>query len=220
MKRIFILISFFCLAGVANVLFAQIVKINSNHVIEADGTVRADGAATTFDDILVPFTQAKQGSNSKPDFDFTNVGLLFPQNDALEKIYLVVQIPHSYKLASSIYPHIHWQQTSSSFPIWKMDYKWFNIGDPIPGSFTTIQTNTGVKTYSTGSLHQVSSFGEISGAANSTGGGLSPIAKGISSILLIKLYRDDNVAIGDVLGFQFDIHYEKDTEGSRDEFEK
>jgi len=168
----------------------------------------------------VPFTQANQGSNLKPVFDETNVGLLFPQNDETHKIYMVVQIPHSYKEGSSIYPHIHWQQTGSLFPVWKMDYKWFNIGDLVPATFTTLETKTGIKTWESGNLHQVSSFGIINGAANSSGGGISANSKGISSILLIMIYRLDNVVYGNVSGFQFDVHFEKDIDGSRQEFIK
>ncbi|MFZ5940773.1 MAG: hypothetical protein ACOYXB_09380 [Bacteroidota bacterium] len=192
----------------------------NNTTIESDGTMIFEGSATVFDDVLVPFTQAKQGSTSKPDFDYTNVGLLFPQNDPSEIIYVVVQIPHSYLEGSSITPHIHWQQSSSSFPTWKMDYKWFNNDDAIPATFTTLTTNTGVHTYTSGNMAQISSFGSVTGAANALGGGLSPNSKKISSLMLIKIYRDDNTVTGDVLGFQFDVHYEKSTAGSHTEYTK
>ncbi|GAG60190.1 unnamed protein product, partial [marine sediment metagenome] len=42
----------------------------------------------------------------------------------------------------------------------------------------------------------------------------------LSSIMDIKLYRDDNVAIGDVLTKEFDIHFRKDMSGSRQELIK
>lgn len=43
---------------------------------------------------------------------------------------------------------------------------------------------------------------------------------GVSSIMLIKLYRDDNTYTGNAVTYQFDIHYQKDTIGSRQEFIK
>lgn len=43
---------------------------------------------------------------------------------------------------------------------------------------------------------------------------------GVSSILDIKLYRDDNVVTGDVLVKEFDIHYLVDADGSRQEYIK
>ena len=42
----------------------------------------------------------------------------------------------------------------------------------------------------------------------------------VSSMMDIKLYRDDNVAIGDVLTKEFDIHYEIDSLGSKEEYVK
>jgi len=39
-------------------------------------------------------------------------------------------------------------------------------------------------------------------------------------MMLVKLYRDDNTYTGDALTFQFDIHYEIDTVGSRQEYVK
>lgn len=200
---------------------SQEVKINNNFVVESDGTIRADGAATTWDDVFVPFTQAKQGSNSKPSFDETNVGLLFPYNDNSAIIYMVVQIPHKYKVGSDIYPHIHWQQSISSFPTWSMSYKWFNNNEAVPASFTTITTDTGEFTYSSGNLAQISAFPAITGATNSEGGGLSSTEKGISSVLLIKLWRSANTGPNaNILAFQFDIHIEIDTQGSRGEYTK
>ena len=187
---------------------------------DSDGTLFMYGTATVWDDILVPFTQARQGSNLKPVFDETNIGLLFPQNDATAKIYIVVQIPHGYKEGSNITPHIHWQQTIATFPTWTMEYKWFNNDESIPASFTTLTSNTGVHTYTSGSMAQISSFGAVNGAANSDGGGLSPTSKTISSLLLIKVYRNDNIVTGNVLGFQFDIHIEKNSIGSHSAFAK
>jgi len=42
----------------------------------------------------------------------------------------------------------------------------------------------------------------------------------VSSILEVKLYRDDNVVSGDVLVKEFDVHYQKDGIGSAQEFIK
>lgn len=199
----------FCLV---NSGIAQEVKINHNgtngFVIETDGTIRADGAATTWDDLKVPFTTSMKGSNSLPDFDYTNIGLLFP-NDAAEAIYMVVQMPHAYKEGSDIYPHVHWQQSNATFPTWNIQYKWFNSGESVPPSFTPVTTNTGVfNPYTSGNLAQISSFAAITGSG-----------KKISSILLIKFWRTGGPA-GDILAFEFDIHYEIDTQGSREEFHK
>ena len=177
---------------------------------EADGTLVFSGAATTFEDLSSGATATKQGSTLKPDFDETNIGLLFPQNDPAEIVYIVHQMSHSKLMNSSIYPHIHFNQTSSSVPVFKMDYRWYKLGAAPTGAFTTVSTTTAVFTYVSGTISQVYSWAAIS----------APSTETVSSIFECKLYRDDNVVTGDVLVKAFDIHYEKDTLGSRTEFVK
>jgi len=41
-----------------------------------------------------------------------------------------------------------------------------------------------------------------------------------STIIDFKIYRDDNVVTGDVLLKEFDIHYQIDAHGSRQEYIK
>lgn len=163
-----------------------------------------------WDDEKVPSTRVRLGALNKPDFDYTNVGLLFPQNDTSEKIYINVQFQHKRKNGSNIRPHIHFVQTSSSQPVFKIDYRWYkNNGDPT-GSFTTLTASTFAFTYTSGSILQIVSFPEIDGSAIDT----------VSSMMDIILYRDDNVVSGDVLFKEFDIHYQIDQSGSRQEFIK
>ena len=176
--------------------------------------IRNIGGTTVWDDIRAPFTQTKRGALDKPDFDYTNIGLLFPQNDAAEIVYIIFQIPHNYKLGTSIYPHIHWQQMNANNVVWKMQYKWFNPGGLVPGGFTAATATTRRYTWAAGNLHQYDGWAAISGA------GITEI----SSIFLVKVFRDDNVDAGagggDALAFEFDIHYEIDTIGSKSEFIK
>jgi hypothetical protein len=91
-----------------------------------------------------------------------------------------------------------------------MDYRWYNNGDLMPGAFTTITAATFAFTYTAGNMLQIAAFPEIDGSAMG----------GVSSMMDIKLYRDDNVAIGDVLTKEFDIHYEIDSLGSKEEYVK
>ena len=46
--------------------------------------------------INVPLTKALQGINSKPDYDYVNIGLQFPQNDTSEYVEFIVPLPPSY----------------------------------------------------------------------------------------------------------------------------
>ena len=170
----------------------------------------AAGSQLRWTDLRMPLTRDKQGQSSKPDFDFTNIGLLFPQNDATEIVYLIAQMPHEMLVGGDLKPHVHFLQDTSDEPVFKIDYRWYeNNGDPT-GSFTTV-ANTGFAfTYTSGSICQIATFAALDGSGITS----------VSSIIEIKLYRDDNVVSGDVLGKEFDLHYQIDDRGSREEYIK
>ncbi len=156
-----------------------------------------------WEDLRFPAQALKLGATSKPDYDFTNNGLLFPQNDTSEIAYIIAQIPHAFMYGSSLKPHVHFIQTSSSLPTFKLAYRWYDLGQTVP-AFTTITSTTAAFTYVSGSIHQLLMFPDITDAT----------INGISSILDLQLWRDDNVVTGDVLVKEFDIHYRLDTLGS------
>jgi hypothetical protein len=175
-----------------------------------DGTLTLNGDATYWDDLSFPLTQGKQGNTTKPDYSYTELGYLFPQNDADEILYLSVQLPHRWKIGSTIYPHIHWHQSADQNVTWKIDYRWFNIGESVPGVWSTYTMDGLVIAYTSGNVHQIS--------RNVLG--IDGTGKTLSSCLQIKLYRDDNVYTGDALATMFDIHIECDALGSSQEFVK
>lgn len=163
-----------------------------------------------WDDLRFPFSLQRQGATGKPDFDYTNMGLLFPQNDATEIVYIIGQMPHDWKIGSSIHPHIHWVQDSSDIPGFEVAYRIYENGTDPTGGFTTLTTLTEMHTYASGSILQVSKWPLID---------MSSITE-ISALVEFKVYRDDNVISGDVLGKEFDIHYQKDSLGAYTEEEK
>lgn len=162
-------------------------------------------------DLRTPMTPSQiNPTNSKPDFDYTNIGLLFPQNDTSEIVYTSFQMPHSYKEGSDIEPHIHMGQALDLQAVFKLEYIWVNIGDTLPATWTTITLDTYGVEYVSGTLHQI-----LKASAHIDGTGMN-----ISSILKCKLYRDDNVYTGDVLVSDFDVHYQEDANGSVEEYVK
>lgn len=203
---------------VFNKMLAEIYnKISGTGIIRTGGIITSGETpflmgSTLWEDLRAPFTQVKRGATLKPDFDETNVGLLFKQNDNSEKIFIIMQLPHSYKLGTDIHPHIHWQQMNANNVIWKMDYKWFDFDSIIPAGFTTLTANNRRYTWTAGNLHQVDEFAFIDGSSISN----------VSSMLLIKVYRDDNVdggaGGGDVLAFEWDIHYKLSILGNKTEY--
>jgi len=161
----------------------------------------------TWTDLRFPATQSRRGALNKPDFDYTNVGLLFPQNKPSEIIYLIGQMPHGYRPGTPLRPHLHWQQAVATAPTWGFEYKWYNVGDSVPASFTTDTSSSLELPYTSGNMHQISAFSEIDGAGMRE-----------SSILLMKVYRTDNAVSGDILVFELDLHYISEKTGTVPEF--
>lgn len=161
-----------------------------------------------------PSTRVRIGALSKPDFDYTEIGLLFPQNDDSEKIYITDQMLHQKKMGTSLHLHVHFIQSSSDVPTFVAEYRWYLLGATVPAAWTTIDTDAGTGPAfaypGSGSILQLIEFPEIAAPANET----------ISSNLDIIFYRDDNVVTGDVLVKFIDYHFQVDSNGSRGEYVK
>lgn len=168
-------------------------------------------AGIRWTDRSFPFTPSQINPvTTKPDFDFTRLGLLFPQNDPLEKVYILNQMDHRKKFETAIRPHVHFIQEEANLPTFKLDYKFYNNGTDEPGAFTTIATTgVGAFTWTGNPMMQIVPFPEI-----------LLVGEGISAHLDLVFYRDDNVVTGDVLVKYFDYHYQMDSDGSRQEFVK
>lgn len=176
---------------------------STNYVKISETGITLAGTATSFDEIVTELTPGRLGALTKPDWDSTNLGFLFPQNDATEIVYVTAQLPHSYKEGSAIYPQVRVRQAANQQAVFKADYMWYNLGDVIPSGWTTYTMNTYEKTYTSGTISQALK-----------GTGITGTSKQMGSILKIKLYRDDNVYTGDMLCDEFDIVFEQDSFGS------
>ena len=163
-----------------------------------------------WNDLRFPSTQVRQGASTKPDFDATDLGLLFPSGDPAEIAYIIAQMPHNMRASSDLCPHLHYFQDEAAEPVFRIDYRWYKNGTAPPGSFTTLTFTNFVFTYSSGTLLQIISAPCIDGSAIDT----------VSSVLDVKLYRNDSLIAGDVLVKEFGFHYQTDSMGSRQEFIK
>lgn len=193
--------------------FLQIGNDTGYTNIEADGTIKFNGDATVWEDLRFPATSINPVGTAGPmTFDQTNIGFLASKNSTTS-IAIIGQIPHSYKEGSDIYPHIHWMplDTNTGNVYWRIEYKWVNIGDVEPSGWTTLNVLDDAS--GTAYTHQLSNFDVISGSG-----------KKISSIITIKISRIGNDATDtydyNTLLKEFDIHYESDTIGSREEYFK
>jgi hypothetical protein len=166
---------------------------------------------TLWEDLTFPVQNLRVNpSTSKPDFDFANVEYLF-DDSSTETVVGANQMSHTYLEGSDLHPHVHWTQDASGTVLWQLEYKMWNLGEAEPGSFTTITTSTTAFTYTSGDLGQLSIFPIISGTG-----------KTISFNIKVKISRlgGSDTKSGDALFTSFDIHYEKNSPGSRTELAK
>jgi hypothetical protein len=219
------------LTGLMNLSFSQEVKINNNLSIEADGTIRMDGSGTVWNDLVVNPDATSRGSSNPPVWggapatvfrqngSSQGVFLLMFSASTEQELYFTIQLPHSYKVGSTLYPHVHWT-TRLGTPIgtdvvWGLEY----TATAISGNFsntTIITANSVIPSIGTPSgtgQHLITSLGTINGSS-----------LGISTILICRLFRaatNGSDSFANETGLlSFDIHYEQDTEGSRQEFIK
>lgn len=189
-------------------------------IFEADGTMKAEGAATTFDDLIgdVVSLQATGPGVSRNaaenTVDYTTASNLS------DYTYGNIQLPHKWKAESTVYPHIHYLQTAAGAPNWLIQYRWRSNNAAAGTTWTNLACNTNVFTYVSGTLVQIAK----------TASGISTTGKGLSDILQLRLLRDnantstvfagaDPIAATVSVLF-FDTHYEADTLGSRAEYTK
>ncbi len=224
MKRKITLIVIVCLFGMAKLTKSQEVKINTNLVVESDGTVRMENNATVWDDLMVfPDATTKFGSKVPEYVKFKDngsssqgVGLNMFSDSNEEELYFTVQIPHSYKIGTDLHPHVHWTTATvapnGSNVVWGLEYTIQPIGGTF-GNTTIIYATTSISTPVGPSQHLINSFSTIPGTNI-----------GISTILVCRLFRavshTGDTFANDVGLLGFDIHFEQDTFGSRLEYTK
>jgi hypothetical protein len=118
-------------------------------------------------------------------------------------------MPHGWVTNTEVSPHIHFvQEATDQTNMWFMRYKWYNIGEVIPATWTELDTSTNEWTYTSGAIHQIAEFPDVGGT------------HGMSSIMDIKIYRKGTTGTGKVMLKQFDIHYRRNSFGSDQEYTK
>jgi len=163
-----------------------------------------------WDDLRFPASAINPpGAESDPDVDTTYGTLLF-SGIATEVIFVQVQLPHSRKYGTPIYPHVHWAKTTSAAGgvYWQLEYRWSRIGEVMDDEWTTIGSATpDVDDDDTAEQHALTALGTIDGT----------LAE-LSDMLICKLSRKhDNAADtyeADARLLEFDFHIQIDRPGS------
>lgn len=219
MKNIILI---FVLFSTSFIIRAQEVKINNNLVVEADGTLRMDSSATVWEDMRVTLDKGSSGAAlgflpgavAGPEIWY------FRNGSGVEAMSFTVQIPHTWKEGSNIYPHIHWlpKGTLGGNVEWNFEYSWANYDPVSPQVFPAITTSTVVATGGfTQGVHIITPL-------TTANAGLVATGKKVSSVLICRIWRDSSRGAdtynNDVGGISIDFHYEMDTFGSRSEYSK
>lgn len=193
---------------------------------ESDGTLRFVGNSTVWDDIRVTpagFDRAGIADPALVSYQPSGSGTAtflyeWQKNDIA---YFTIQLPHSYKLGSSLWAHVHWTAgangvaESGNTVGWKIDYSWANINETF-GAMTTIDLSDACD--GVNHKHQMTPNVEIIGTN-----------KRVSSMLICNIKRTDTgtddtwsgTASGSLpLLLEIDFHYEIDTIGSRERASK
>ena len=130
-----------------------------------------------------------------------------------------VQFPHSYKVGTDIYAHVHWtpgangNEENGALVGWKLDYTWANIGSNF-GALASVDLSDACDGIDW--KHQITPDVIIDGHT---------VSKGISSMLICNIKRTDTggddtwsgTASGALpLLLEIDFHYQQDSIGSDD----
>lgn len=194
--------------------------------IDAAGFISFSGGATIWDDLQVTSSLKLTGVRD-PTFEqwFTNGagsrGLYlysFTDEHTNEKeMYFATQMPHSWA-GTAIHPHVHFTPASSGTAgqrvKWGLEYNWVEIGGTFGNSVIITTSGYSPVTSQLNKFdHYLAEFPSIT--PNSTQDGISTAING-------RLFRNSSDTTNDTYTdkaglLQFDIHFEKDALGSREE---
>ena len=193
---------------------------SDNTEFEADWTMKANWNATTYDDMLWDITKLKtvwhrvSYDDAECTMDFNTACTL---TDYARTNY---QLTHRRKAGSTIFPHIHREQTENNVPNRLIQYRRQKQWWTKTTARTNYKSNTNAFTYVSWTLNQISHDSWIT----------APAWYGISDIIQIRLIRDTaNTSTLFSWADPFtttakvtsvDIHVETDTLWSRSEYTK
>lgn len=184
---------------------------SNNTEFEADGTPKFNGDATNWNDINMSLLPLATGANVPSIIAVNSATYMkvraFNGVGTLNELGAGCELLHDYKEGSDIIPHVHWAPTTngSGNVKWQLAYMWVERDGTFASETVISVTAT---TPGVAWKEQRSSFPAISGAG-----------KHIGARFHFVLFRNPADAAdtyaADAAAFDFGIHYERDTIGSR-----
>jgi len=191
---------------------------SSNLSIGEDGFLNLGGTATVWEDISEPLNGDNLFSTpGTADYDWGELCVTLAPNGNIannsDLVTQVYQLRHATKVDSMLKFHIHWEQKDSTARQFTWKYRKQSCGGAKATAWSSnVVVNSGETTnafpYTSGTINQITNLGSIDTT------GLS-----LSSVIQVKLTRTDAVA-GNINATFIDMHYERDSLGSRTESTK
>lgn len=187
-----------------------------NHTeVSSDGHMALRGESVYWDDLRFPAGGVNPpGPENAPTVD-PDTGLYVFADGSTRILAGLAQLPHVWREASALGPHIHWIQTAPGNVLWRFETRVFDaVDDDFPEEWTTTYASTTTHAYpGTGSRVMITPLP----APDVTG-------RKVSAMVLFRISRMG----GDVLDtlsanvrlLEFDIHHQIDSQGSRTEYVK
>jgi hypothetical protein len=162
-----------------------------------------------WDDLRSPSTSLRLPSSGNPTVNTTDGTLEFDKGDSA---WVMVQMPHTWREGSYVWPHLHWYPADGNAGNvhWQIEYDIANVDGVYSGSFTALDatdTCAGVAL-----THQLATTAGI----DMTGYTLSCMLRLI--ITRVDDGADTYASLADLL--EVDIHYQRDSPGSSQEYVK
>jgi len=205
MKKIFILFTILLIVALTGCSVQtpppnnQFLK--NNDTLTFNGTLSINNINITedlYEDLRFPVNQIPiRGLSNVPEE--TKFGDAFSPSSN-EELFLIAQMPHSYKEGTDIFPHWHWIVTNSDSGdvVWCIEYTWANINDEfdfVSGDYCVVDSTTNASNIHLMTPHLV----------------LNGTNKTASSIINARLYRNAtdprDTYTSDAYLLEFDIHY-------------
>lgn len=183
---------------------------------ESDGTLQFHGAATVWEDVVIPFAAYRLESVAGTlAYNWANNSITVSPSGTLgddtDTLVVTYQIPHRAKTDSTAKFHLHWEQPADQAYTFSARYRIQRNGQAKATSWvgpTTVTTASNIFTYTSGTLIQITEMLDIDLT------GLNP-----SDLIEIQFARTDATS-GDIELISGDCHFECDTLGSRSEYSK
>lgn len=181
---------------------------------ESDGTLKFNGDATVWNDIIIPGAGLRQGG-SAPAFAVFIGGIFEYRFDAgqANEVHGSFEIQHDYKEGTALDFHVHWSPstTNAGNIVWGVEYVVSNIGSAFAATAETVSMTPAA---APGVLrrHVLSDVAQVPGT------GLK-----IGAIVAFRLFRQNggtDTFTGNAFLHSVGVHYQSDTTGSRQELVK